>query len=60
MFNTILHFAICVYQHKLGPCIVNKLCTVNALLGCPHLDFVMFMPDMFFCKESSVNKQFKL
>jgi len=46
MFNTCLHFALYAYQFKLGPCIVNIPCNVNAVLGCPHLDFVLFMPDI--------------
>ena len=36
------------YQFKLGPYIVNKSCTVNAVLGCPLLDLVQFMPDIMF------------
>ena len=44
MFYTFLHFAIFAYQFKLGPCIVNRTCTVIAVLGCPLLDFVLFMP----------------
>jgi len=48
MFNTFFHFAIFAYQHKLGRCIVNRPCTVNALLGCPRLDVVLFMSIMFF------------
>ena len=48
MFDTFLHFAIFAYQFKLGPCIVNRSCTVNAVLGCPLLDFVLFMPDTIF------------
>ena len=51
MFNTFLHFAIFAYQFKLGPCIVNRPCTVNAVLGCPLLDFVLFMPDIIFVKK---------
>jgi len=35
VFNTFLHFAIFPYQVKLGPCIVNRPCPVNAVLGCP-------------------------
>ena len=34
------------YQFKLGPYIVNRSCTVNAVLGCPFLDFVQFMSDI--------------
>ena len=51
MFNTFLHFAIFAYQFKLGPCIVNRPCTVNAVLGCPLLDSVLFMPDIIFIKK---------
>ena len=51
MFYTFLHFAIFVYQFKLGPCIVNRTCTVNAVLGCPLLDFVLFMPDIICSKK---------
>ena len=46
MFNTFLHFAIFAYQYKLGPCIVNRPSTANAVLGCPLQDFVLFMPDI--------------
>ena len=52
MFNTFLHFAIFAYQFKLGPCIVNRTCTVNAALGCPLLDFVLFMSDIIFVKKT--------
>jgi len=31
MFNTFLHFALFAYQFKLGPCIVNRPCTVDAV-----------------------------
>jgi len=51
MFNTFLHFAICAYQVKLGPCIVNRPCTVNAVLGLLLLDFVIFIPDIIFVKK---------
>ena len=51
MFNTFLHFAICAYPCKLGPGIVNRPCTVNAVLGCPLLDFVLFMPDIIVVKK---------
>ena len=51
MFNTVLYFAICAYQFKLGPCIVNRTCTANAVLGCPLLDFVLFMPDIIVVKK---------
>ena len=44
MFSTFLHFVIFAYQFMLGPCIVNRQCTVNASLVCPLLDFVLFMP----------------
>ena len=40
MFKTFLHFAIFAYPHKLGLCILNRPCTVNASLGCPHLECV--------------------
>ena len=43
MFNTFLHFAICAYQFKLGPCTVNRPCNINAVLGCPLLDFILIM-----------------
>ena len=46
MFNTFFHFSFFAYQHT-GPCIVIKPCTVNAVLGCPRLDFVLFMQGMF-------------
>jgi len=59
MFNTFLHFAIFAYQFKLEPCIVNRPCTVNAVLDCPLEDFVLFMPDHF-SKENCVKKQLKL
>ena len=59
MFNTFLHFAIFAYQFMLGPCVVNRPCTVNAVLGCPLLDFVLFMPDIF-RKVNCVQKQLKL
>ena len=45
---------------NIGPCIVNKPCTVNAVLGCPRLYFVSFMPGLFFCKDNYVKKQVKL
>ena len=48
MVDTFLHFAIFAYQFKLGPCIVNRPCNANAVLGCPLLDFVLFMPDIIF------------
>ena len=51
MFNTFLHFAIVAYQFKLEPCIVNRPCTLNAVLGCPLLDFVLLMPDIIFVKK---------
>ena len=51
MFNTFLHFGIFAYQFKLGPCIVNRPCTVNVVLGCPLLDFVLFMPDLIFVNK---------
>ena len=51
MVNTFLHFAIFAYQLKLEPCIVNRPCTVNAVLGCPLLDFVLLMPDIIFVKK---------
>ena len=51
MFNTVLHFEIFAYKFKLGPCIVNRSCTVNAVLGCPLQDFVIFMPDIIFVKK---------
>ena len=45
MFNTF--FAFFQYLHiNIGPCIVNKPCTVNAVLGCPRLDVVLFMQGM--------------
>ena len=52
MFNTFLHFAIFAYKLKLESCIVNRPCTVNAVLGCPLLDFVLFMPDIIFVMNS--------
>ena len=58
MFNT-FHFAIFAYQ-MCGRGIVNRSCTVNAVLGCPHLECVLYMPVMFFCKESCIKKQLKL
>ena len=51
MFNTFLHFAICAYQFKLEPCIVNRSCIVNAVLGCLLLDVVLFMLDIIFAKK---------
>ena len=51
MFNTFLHFAIFAYQVRLGPCIVNRPCTANAVLGCPLLDCVLFMPDIIVVKK---------
>jgi len=48
MFNTFLHLAIFAYQFKIGPCTVNRSCSVNAVLGCPLLDFVLFVPDIIF------------
>ena len=54
MFNTFLHFAIFAYQFNLESCIVNRPCTVNAVLGCPLLDFGMFMPDIIFAKKKVV------
>jgi len=47
------------YQHKLG-CIVNRSFIVNAVLGCPHIDCVLLMSDMFLRKQSCVKKQLKL
>jgi len=47
----LLQFAISAYQFKLGPCIVNRRCTANAVLGCPLQDFVMFMPDIIFVRK---------
>ena len=55
MFNTFLHFAIFAYQFKLGPCIVNRPCTDNAVLGCPLLDVVLFMPNIIFVKKIVLN-----
>ena len=52
MFNTFLNFAIIAYQFKLGPCIVNWPCTVDAVLGCPLLDCVLFMSDIIFVKKT--------
>ena len=51
MFNKFLHFATVAYKFKLGPCIVNRPCTDNAVLGCPLLDVVLFMPDTIFVKK---------
>ena len=51
MFKTFLHFAIFAYQFKLEPCIFNRPCTVNAVLGCPLLDSVLFMPAIIFVKK---------
>ena len=51
MFNTLLHFAIFAHQFKLGPCIVNRSCTVNAVLGYRILDFVLFTSDIIFVKK---------
>ena len=51
MFNTFLHFAIVAYHFKLEPSIVNRPCTLNAVLGCPLLDFVLLMPDIIFVKK---------
>ena len=51
MFNTFLHFAICAYPFKLGPCIVNRPCIVNAVILSPLLHFVLFMPDIIFVKK---------
>ena len=51
MFNTFLHFAIFAYPFKLEPCIVNRPCTVNAVVGCPLPDFVVFMLDIIFVKK---------
>ena len=48
MFNTFLHFAIVAYQFKLGPCIVNRPCTANAVILSPLLDVVLFMLDIIF------------
>jgi len=50
--NTFLHFEIFAYKFKLGPCIVNRSCTVNAVLGCPLQDFVLFIPDIIFVKKN--------
>ena len=52
MFSTFLHFAIFAYQFNLESCIVNRPCTVNAVLGCPLLDCVLFMPDIIFVNKS--------
>ena len=52
MFYTFLHFAIFAYQFKLEPCIVNRQCTANAVLGCPLQDFVLFMPDIIFVQKN--------
>ena len=60
MFNTFLHFAILAYQNKLGRCITNRPCTVNAVFGCNHTDCVLFMPNMFFFKEMCGKIQLKL
>ena len=51
MFNTCLHFTIFAYQFNLGPCIINRPSTVNAVLGCPLLNFILFMPDNIFVKK---------
>ena len=51
MFNTFLHFVLFAYQFKLGPCIVNRPCTANVVLGCHLLDFVLFMSDIIFVKK---------
>jgi len=61
MFNTLLHFAIFAHQFKLGPCIVNRSCTVNAVLGCRILDFVLFTSDIIFLKKIvlSTSENFK-
>ena len=48
MLNTFLHFAMCAYQFELGPCIVNRSCTANAVLCFPILECVLFMPDIIF------------
>ena len=50
--TTAAYFVICAYPCKLGPGIVNRPCTVNAVLGCPLLYFVMFMPDIIFVKKT--------
>ena len=50
MFTLSYTLDIFVYQHKLGLCIVNRPCNVNALLGCPRLDFVHARH--VFCKET--------
>jgi len=52
MFKTFLHFAIFAYPHKLGLCILNRPCTVNASLGCPHLECVHVHARHVFCKET--------
>ena len=52
MFNTFLHFAIFAYQFKLGPCIVNRPCTVNAEVDCPPPDFVVFMLYIIFVRKN--------
>ena len=51
MFNTFLYYALFAYQFKLGPCIVNRPCTVTAVLCCPLLDYLMFTPDIIFVKK---------
>ena len=60
MFNTFLHFAIFAYPFKLRPCIVNRPCTVNAVILSPLLHFVLFMLDIIFKKENYVKKHLKL
>ena len=52
MFNTFLHFGIFAYQFKLGPCIVNRPCTVNAVVDCPPPDFVVFMLYIIFVRKN--------
>ena len=60
MFNTLLHFAIFAYQFKLGPCIVNRPCTVNAVLGCSLSRLCPVHARYHFRKENCVKKQLKL
>mgnify|MGYP000134402421 FL=1 len=38
-------------QFKLGPSIVDRPYIVNAVLGRPLLDFVLFMSDIIFLKK---------
>ena len=46
MFNTFLKFEVFAYQNKLGRRIVNERWTVNAVLACPSLECVLFIPDI--------------